>query len=441
MSGKRKAVDDVQYLFPSQVTPQRQVLDGNLGLVNEVTDFVNVMPLHKRNEKCTPTPYIYKTLNPSMAPCPYEAQTQEGRCCVSRAKRDPRYPRTSSEKFMQVIAKVLQNPGGGPVYTIDPRYRDVFEYIRNTPLSYNYESHCEIDYREPWALDALKLICLFYSTVDVYPLHHRDYQGNEIAKSDLVWTCYTSNDNFSRFVEIVNTYSKKSWHTWIFQFDVMGKPGDYAVFYFPIVPAHGVETHIQLPALLRTTRNLWTCATLDSFATMVLHPKFVFAPNSQTNLRIDNTYFMVPTTPAPWCTQGSRYASTPLSHVGSFLRDVANKLTKSGKSSRIQFWFVVAPAVHRDVSRRLWSLPFDYEIPVELESLPPAIMFDHMRGGFGMPTKYSEVDQHTASGDRDEFFYSPTGFNSLVKVELKFKTRGDPGFGRYKVVCDMIVTG
>ena len=446
MSGKRKAEDDPQYLFPNDVTPQQQVLDGVgvPGLVNEVTDFLNNVPLHKRNETCTPTPRVYKTLNPSNAPCPYEAQTQEGRCCVSRTHRDPQYQLTSSEQFLKVIAKALQFSQSGPVHTIDPRYRDVLEYVRNMPLS-NFDGYCEIDYREPWALDALKFLCLFYSKVDAYPARHFGSEYNEIFKTGMIWRCYTSNDNFSRFVEIVNTCSKKSWHTWIFQFDVFGKSGPDSVFYFPIVPAHGVCTRIVLPpsSMVQPPVDEWTYTTLDSFATMVLHPKFIFKPNEHTILRLGNIYVMVPTTPAPGCTQGSRYASTPLSHMGSFLRQVANKLTKSDKSSKIKFWFVVAPQKDKltrtKESQLLGSETFynTYQIPVDLESLPPAILLDHMRAGFGLPTKYSEVDQHTATSDRDEFTYTPTGFNGLVNVELFLTTLRDDEFGRYKVSCNM----
>ena len=441
MSGKRKAVDDAQYLFPSQVTPQRQVLDGVPGLVNEVTDFVNVMPLHRRNETCTSTPQIYKTLNPSMAPCPYEAQTQEGRCCVSRTTRDPNYPNlTSSEKFMQVISKVLQFSTSG--HTIERRYRDVFEYVRMKMPIINWDRYCVIDHREPWAMDALKFICLFYSLVEVYPvIYGGGYEFNDIRKGNMEWTCFTSNDNFSQFVEMVNTCSKKSWQTYSFCFDVLGKPGPDSIFYFPIVPAHGVRTQIQIPPSLSFMRrsDKWTYTTLDSFATMVLHPKFVF--KSGTNLYINNMYFMVPTTTAPGCTQGSRYASTPLAHMGSFLRQVAYKLTNSRKSSRIKFSFFVAPQKDKltltQESQLLGSATFynTHQIPVELESLLPEILLDHLRAGFGLPTKYTEMDQHEATNDRDEFTYTPIGFNGLVEVISTITTLRDNEFGRYKVCC------
>ena len=445
MAGKRKATENPEYIRPDDRTLEQQVWQGDkgAGLREELTDYLNILPLNKANQKCNPTPQVYKTLNPSMAPCPYEAPTQEGRCCVGRTSADSPYQLTSSEQFIKVIGKALQFSRSGPVPTVPPRYRDVMEYARNRFNGDYFDKYCEIDYGEPWAADALRFLCLFYSIASVRAKDNPSAarRRNNIVKSDENWRCYTSSDIFSQFVEIVNTCSKRSWHSWKFQLDLLGSPPD-SVFYFPILPAHSVDTRIDYDNPLYVKEGRYT--TLDSFATMVLHPKFIFRTSAETTLEIDHLYFLVPTTPVPGRRYDSRHAATPLSHMGYFLGQVAKKLESDrlARDGSITFSFIVGAKIdqlsRREESRLFGSEVFynAHQIPVDLEDLPPVNMLDHLRAGFGVPTQYTDKDSWKATGFFDTFKHAPNG-NGLVYVTTKFEALPDAAFGKYKLTCFM----
>lgn len=321
---KRKASDYPKYIGPETrggppPTPSRDRAFHDPEVVNEITDFLNVMNLNKNNEKCTPTTRVYKTLNPEKMPCPDEADAQEGRCCVSRTVGNTSAAQTSSEKFIDVVSNAMWLAQDQD--RIPPRYKDLIEHARNRSQPTGTTS-VDIDYDDRWALDALRFICITHSTVDVV-----SNEDGGVEKYETDWHCREANRNYDAFIELVNRYSTRTWHTWGFGIDVRQKKGEpdgepKSVFHVPILPARSLMLHDS--TYTRGPLYELTYVSLKSLRTAVLDPKFVFDAN--TYVRLVNCF------PSASITEGNIVVQ-----IGELMHAVADKLIRCKKDASFKF--------------------------------------------------------------------------------------------------------